>query len=261
MTEDYALYSGILDNPQWILHDIHTPLGTILQVFLGNGSIYLILDEHVDAVAFYPFIRESLRAVRVFLYLPGKGQYDPNTRTFQPFPDDERLVQEIEHCLSLSPSCYSQIDLQRFRARLVQLNAQSRGYHKAEDGTMYVLRNGVFHKASPLDTQHILVLCLYGGFWGFHRFALGKWFTGLLYSLTCGFFLIVWLMDLLELFFGFMYDSRKRLLFPLKDIGAALKKLPVSLLLGILILAGYVSLLMLLLRNADELFTLLQHFS
>lgn len=260
MPSDYALYSPDLRPNDWVLYDILTPFGTISQAFLGQGSICMMLGEQTQAKDFYPSIREALHAVRVLLIVPGKGLYQAQNDSFQALAEDDDLAQLLERCLGESPPCYSLAVLHRIRRTLIQLNAQTRGYHKASDGTLYVLHHGVFCKASPADTVKIMQLCLRAGFFGFHRFALGKWLSGLIYALTCGFFLLGWFMDLFELFFGVMRDNRKRLLFPLKDVRGALKKLPCSLLTGALTLAVYVCLFHFLLHNPSFFWQYLKQF-
>ena len=257
MSHDYVLYSQENESADWVLGDILTPFGIISQAFLGQGSICMVLDEQIPAKDFYSFIRESLHTVRVHLIVPGKGLYQAQSDTFQPLPPAEPLAELLEQLLFRSSPCYSPADLKRIRRSLIQLNAQTRGYHEASDGSLYVLRNGIFRKASPADTEQVMCLCLRVGFLGLHRFALGKWFSGLVFGLTCGVFLLGWFMDLLELFLGVMRDNHKRLLFPLKDVRSSLKQLPFSLLMGILALAGYICVLRFLLRNTPSF---LPHF-
>lgn len=53
-----------------------------------------------------------------------------------------------------------------------------------------------------------LLLCLFLGVFGAHRFYLGKFGTGLLYLLTEGLFAVGWLVDLCVLIFGTPRDKK-----------------------------------------------------
>ncbi|MBP8925003.1 MAG: TM2 domain-containing protein [Pseudomonadales bacterium] len=55
-----------------------------------------------------------------------------------------------------------------------------------------------FH-AGPVDYNVCWILLTFLGFFGVHRFYMGKWFTGLLYLLTGGLFLVGVLYDYLTL--------------------------------------------------------------
>ncbi|WP_417456025.1 NINE protein [Kordiimonas sp.] len=63
---------------------------------------------------------------------------------------------------------------------------------------------------SPKSRLVALLLCLLLGWFGVHRFYVGRWITGTLYALTGGLFAIGWVLDLLLILFGSMADSRGR---------------------------------------------------
>lgn len=54
------------------------------------------------------------------------------------------------------------------------------------------------HKYEPGDLDYSVtwILLVFLGFFGIHRFYMGKWFTGLLYMCTGGLFLLGYLYDL-----------------------------------------------------------------
>ena len=221
-----------LENGVLFLQEIQTPHGVISRIWLSRGCIYAILGEGVNAKVFYPYIREKLGAVKIYVYVRGLGLYDPFSGTYKPADGETALQMDIDRCLRLWPPQYTQTALFRIRDRLIDLHARTTGYHRENDGTLYILHNGVFQKASDYDPEHIFPLCLYGGVLGLHRFAMGRWLSGLIYALTCGFFLAGWLIDLLQLFCGIQRDKYKCLLLPLQDRKQKLKKLPIGLLLG-----------------------------
>lgn len=50
-------------------------------------------------------------------------------------------------------------------------------------------------------------LCLFGGWFGAHKFYTREFFSGILYMLTCGIFFLGWAWDLISIFFGFYRDG------------------------------------------------------
>jgi TolB-like protein len=63
---------------------------------------------------------------------------------------------------------------------------------------------------SPKSRLVALVLAFFVGFFGVHRFYVGRWLTGILYILTMGLFGIGWLLDILFILFGAQTDSKGR---------------------------------------------------
>jgi len=258
MARDYKLYSEFSSDDDLLLCDIHTPKGIISFALLSEYSIFIILHPCSDPAGFYAFIREALSAARVHLYVIGQGEFDPVSGTFQNNLPEEALGEEIARRCTELPVFYSRRSLRYIRDRLIYLDAQSRGYHKDASGTLYILRNGIFQKASSHNSDHIFALCLYGGVFGLHRFALGKWFSGLVYAFTCGLFLFGWLTDLFQLFLGFMRDDKRQYLFPLKDRTSKLKKLPAGIFWGLAAMFLYAFFTHTILRHSDDLLYFLQ---
>ncbi len=52
-----------------------------------------------------------------------------------------------------------------------------------------------------------LLLCVFLGWLGIHRFYVGKVGTGILYLLTCGLFVIGWLIDIIVIASGSFKDQ------------------------------------------------------
>lgn len=53
-----------------------------------------------------------------------------------------------------------------------------------------------------------LVLCIFTGIFGGHRFYVGKFGSGVLYFLTNGLFIIGWVIDLIQIITGTFKDSK-----------------------------------------------------
>ncbi len=60
---------------------------------------------------------------------------------------------------------------------------------------------------SPKSRLVLLLLCLFFGFWGVHRFYAGRWIIGLLFVFTLGGLGIAWIIDILLAAFGKIRDS------------------------------------------------------
>jgi len=64
--------------------------------------------------------------------------------------------------------------------------------------------------ASPKSRLVTFLLCLFAGIFGAHRFYIGRWFTGILYIPTAGFFAIGWLIDMILILVGGLTDRHGR---------------------------------------------------
>lgn len=70
-----------------------------------------------------------------------------------------------------------------------------------------IMNNGYIPSISRKNKMVALLLCIFLGEFGFHRFYTGKIGTGLLYLLTCGFFGIGWIIDIILIATGNFKDS------------------------------------------------------
>lgn len=64
--------------------------------------------------------------------------------------------------------------------------------------------------ASSKSRLITLLLCLFVGIFGAHRFYIGRWFTAILYIPTAGLFTIGWLIDMILILFGALTDRHGR---------------------------------------------------
>ena len=60
---------------------------------------------------------------------------------------------------------------------------------------------------SPKSKGVALILCIFLGPLGIHRFYVGKVGSGILYLFTCGLFCIGWIVDIFLILFGSFKDS------------------------------------------------------
>lgn len=229
----------VLDQGGFLLSNIATRAGSIRSVYLGPGTVYAILPEWTNAKTLYPHLRELLGAARVYMYADDLGHYEPYSGSFSDPSDEDTLLKEIYEKIYQSQPVYTEAALERMKEKLVRTDAVQRGYYRDAAGTLYLLRGESFRRASERDPESIFRLCLYGGVFGAHRFAMGRWLTGIVYLFTCGFFLVGWLVDLLQLFMGIQKDKDGFLLCPLDDRSEKLKKLPIGLCIAVVALIVY----------------------
>lgn len=240
--------SGYLGSTSWALEDgtlltqdVQTPHGSLERVYYGTGCVYAIAEHEANSEALYALLREELGAVKLTLYVQDKGRYDAPQASYGPLLTDEALDEDILATIHRFPSVYSERDLEQMQRRLLDIDARTRGFYRSEDGTLYLYRHGQFFEASHLDGDELFRLCLFGGIFGLHRFAMGKWLSGLIYVLTCGFFLFGWLMDLLQILGGFQRDKHKCLVPPVSNRGKKFLSVLPAALVGCIVFSLYLT--------------------
>lgn len=237
---DYVSCSyEFLEDGGFLLSDVATRPGNILSVYLGPCAVYAVLSKDANVKALYPYLRELLGAARVYLYADGLGHYDPYSGAFSDVCDEDTLLEEIYGRMYQTQPVYTDAAIERMKDNLIHADALQRGYYRDAAGTLYLLHGQTFRRASQRDPERIFNLCLYGGVFGLHRFAMGRWFTGIVYLLTCGLFLAGWLVDLLQLFMGIQKDKDGALLCPLEDKTRKLTRLPIGIGIAVLTLFLY----------------------
>ena len=197
------------EDDSFVLEEMLTPHGIAEFIYFGPGGVYVIMSDSENPSVLYEHFRNLLGTAKIKIYFVGKGEYLSSSASFSGEVSPDELDVMIYDYIHAAPRQYTRSSLERMKAALIRSDAGIRGRYTADDGTVYVLRYGEFNRASEINPEHVLKLCLFGGTLGLHRFALGKWFTGLFYFLTGGMFLLGWLLDLIQIFFGFQKDKHK----------------------------------------------------
>ena len=70
-----------------------------------------------------------------------------------------------------------------------------------------ILSPDISPNISSKNKKVALLLCIFIGWLGIHRFYVGKHGTGILYMLTCGLFGIGWIVDIFSIATGSFKDS------------------------------------------------------
>lgn len=90
-------------------------------------------------------------------------------------------------------------------ADIIKINTQKPNIHNEQSQNMY---NYQMHHY-PLKSKTVaLLLCIFLGLFGIHRFYVGKIGTGILYLFTNGIFGIGWIIDIIKIVVGTFKDSR-----------------------------------------------------
>ena len=245
-----------LGDQSYYLEEVYFPQGVFYALYLGPGAIYAVVAPERCYMALYRAIRETLGVVSVFLYVAEEGHYDPRQESLQSPLSLEALMEEISECLNHSPRCFSEDRLSRLKDRLIEVDAYTRGHCRDAEGTLYLLRNGIFLPASETNSDRCFWLTLFGGCLGIHRFAIGKIFSGCVYLLTCGVFLVGWALDLLQLLMGIWKDKQGRMLLsPKNRVRKILCLFPGSL-LSVLLISLYFRLCDVFLSGSTQRLTL-----
>jgi len=199
----------------FLLENILLPDGPISRIYLGPIGVCGIIDSRVDPRRIYMSLHSILGTTRVFLFANGCKLYDAKNDALA---DVECCITDdlIRTYAQGKISLHTRQRLHSMRDKLREADARTRGYYRDENSNLYVYRRGKFHPASELDPDRVFRLAAYGGVLGLHRFVLRKFFTGLVYFFTCGFFLVGYFLDLLQIFTGTLDDGHKKLLFPLR---------------------------------------------
>ena len=211
-----------LEDTLFCCSPVRLPDTELLAVYLGPSGAFIHAAEDCDPLSLCAFLREFFRTARIGLYVSGKGLYSFPTASFEPPLSEELLDDAIYRQTTLGIPIWDEMELQHLQERLCLLDGQNRGLYRTPDGEWLIARNGKFYPMSEHDPDRIMYLALFGGILGLHRFALGKWFSGLLYALTGALIGFGWLLDIMQLTTGTMQDGESRLLAPPERIGVLL---------------------------------------
>lgn len=228
-----------LENGYVICDDVHLCDGTVCRIFLSSSNAYVLSCDCSDPKKHFALLQDVLGISKIRLYLLGDeddltGLYDPAQDAFVRLMDEDALTEDVNAWLDSGRSILNEPDPERVIARIRSADIKARGYWVNDEGEVLILRRGELRKASPKSSEVQYFLTLFAGTLGFHRFALGKIFSGLIYLFTGGFFLAGWLSDLLQLFLGVQKDSKKRYLFPLSNLKTKFLLLPLGLVVGLI---------------------------
>ena len=184
-------------------------------IHLGPTGAFAVAEKPIETEPknLYGRLRDFLGTAKIGLYLKGNGLLLSADGAVDLQLTDTELQEVIHeqtqngHFLLWDPEM-----LRKISEKIRHEDARNRGIYRDNDGNWFIAQHGKFRPMSNKDPDEILRLTLYGGILGAHRFALGKWLTGLIYLLTGGLMGLGWLMDLLQIHLGTLKDKKKRFL-------------------------------------------------
>lgn len=242
MAEFTGCHYQILEDGGYAFYDVRLPSVTFSRIYLAPGGVCAVTEAPTDPKGAYESLRSVLGVSGIVLYLDSEGCYDPFERAVTPIPGGyEQQEQEIAQLLQSEDQIHSPERLLRLRDKLTEADAYNRGYYRNSEGTLFLLRHDRFEQASETDPERLFAMTLFGGIFGLHRYAMGKIMSGLFFTLTCGGFLVGWLLDLLTLFLGVQRDRRKLLIPPLENRRSKLLRVAPAIVVGIVALSVYSS--------------------
>lgn len=232
MAEFAVCQQSELGDKLFLCEDVKIPEGALYAVYFGSGGIYAIAAQTKAPGRLYIALRELFRTSRVMLYVLSSGEYEHSTESFTRILNDDELTEAVNRWIQSDWDFLTEDTLRQNVKRLTDLDSRTRGMISAEDGTVFLQRGNRMVTASPCPPGLIYTLTLFGGVFGLHRFALGKWFSALVYLFTGGFFGVGWLMDIVSLLFGIEKDSQKRYVMALENKFLCLLILPLGIITG-----------------------------
>lgn len=197
------------ENPVLLCEGVCFPDGELSKVYIGPCGIFAEIGcvDSVRLDALYQSIRTRLGVPRVRLYIRGKGIYDNISGTFDPVSDDpSELLDEICDWTTRGRIILAKEVRQRCVQRCYEITGYTNGEYIGEDGILYVRRGKRFLPCSDKDPERVFWLTVLGSCVGAHRFYLGRFFSGIVYLLTCGLCGVGWVFDLFSLLTGHTTD-------------------------------------------------------
>lgn len=226
-----------IDENTFIYKNCMSSLGTLSEVLFCREGIYIVLTELSYAIRItYWRLREILKTQYVYMYVQDRGYYDYFLDKFVDM-DYEIFFDETFN----ETYCYSDEEMKLIENRLRAEDAFIRGSFVDDEGQAYIKKGSKFRKVSDINPNNLYYLCLFMGSLGFHRFRLKKFFSGLAYLLTAGFFGVGWIFDLSSIYFGLQTDKKKRILLPVDEGKKKLLMLPLGVIVNTIYFRLYIS--------------------
>lgn len=194
---------------------VRIPHGELEAVYLGTSGVFVIAREapDIDLSAVRVFLRTFLGTARIEIYLRGTGIYSEAYDTpAAPLSAGELEKTVLEYTTAGFMQMWSVDMLYKKADKLRAEDGRNRGVYRDAEGNWFTAKGDNFVPLSDKNSNRVFRFLLFGGVLGAHRFALGKWFTGLLYAMTAGLFGMGWLMDLVQFRLGAAKDKQKRYL-------------------------------------------------
>ncbi len=214
--------------------NIVLPQGTVYELYIADSGIYALVLPLSTYRELYLSLREILGTPRIRMYVLETGLYDFTLDSFGSLLSDEELTNQINSWIFSDSPVWDIARIKDLRDKMLRAAAVHRGEFVDSEGNVFILRHGKFVSASSRRSDNIFFLALFGGVFGLHRFSVGKLFSGTLYLLTGGLFLVGWLLDVIALLGGVFKDREGKYLIAPKNRFNSLLWLPAGMLVSVI---------------------------
>ena len=228
-----------IDENTFLYTKCKTSVGELEEVLICRDGIYISLDELTyDIRVTCRRLREILKTQYIYVYVKDYGYYDYFSDRYKEMDFDNFFDEIFNELYS-----YTDEEMCFIEKRLRIEDAQIRGSYVDDEDNVFIRKGSQFRQVSDLDSDMLYYLCLFGGSFGLHRFWLRKYFTGLIYLLTLGFFGAGWIGDLLSIYLGNQLDKKKRILLPVENKKHKLIWLAAGIVINVIYLKIFLELL------------------
>lgn len=228
-----------IDENTFLYTKCKTSVGELEEVLICRDGIYISLDELTyDIRVTCRRLREILKTQYIYVYVKDYGYYDYFSDRYKEMDFDNFFDEIFNELYS-----YTDEEMCLIEKRLRIEDAQIRGSYVDDEDNVFIRKGSQFRQVSDLDSDMLYYLCLFGGSFGLHRFWLRKYFTGLIYLLTLGFFGAGWIGDLLSIYLGNQLDKKKRILLPVENKKHKLIWLAAGIVINVIYLKIFLELL------------------
>ena len=188
-------------------------------VFLEDGDFTENRREILDKI----YVLQSVLSVtRGKMWIYSYSEESGAWTWMNPFTDEVTAVEDLSahvmSCIEAGMYNFEDARLSYFADKLSF--GQSTGGQRVRtdsQGITYVKRGSHWFQASDEDTEEVFrKTCLFGIF-GWFQFHTGRFFSGVAYLLTCGFFGFGYMFDILHFLLGFARDRDGYYYVPLED--------------------------------------------
>lgn len=196
---------------------LETALASYLQVSVGKVMIFAVAGDETEPEAETVFHK---RAYQGDLIVLRGGLPSEQDELHEFIAEQEEYFRRKRASDEGRPSKFNRQDTDFFSTVSTKLDFASRDGERVKydaEGNAYIRkRNNTWAPASDTDGDRLFKLSAVGGFLGAHLFYQKKILKGILYLLTCGAFGVGWILDSIEIRFGFYKGRDGRYIIPPK---------------------------------------------
>lgn len=218
-----------IDENIFIYTGCKTSVGELKEVLFCYDGIYIVLEKlQFNIRTTCQRLREILKTQYIYIYVIGSGYYDYFADKFIEKDYEDFFDETYNELYS-----YTDEEIELIEKRLRLEDAESRGSYVDDEGNVYIKKGSVYRQLADIDSDKLFYMCLFFGSLGFHRFRLKKYFSGIAYLFSFGFFGVGWAMDLFSIYYGIQTDNKNRLLSPVQEKMRKLMFIPLGVILNV----------------------------